>query len=106
GNLAQYRQRALADFAFAGNDGRAAVVVDAHDGGTAVPVAETAAAVDVHATADAEAAVGRAVFTFLFPADHLRGLVDALLEFAARDLVVVRRHVARIDRVQTQEIDD
>ena len=43
---------------------------------------------------------------FRLPADHVRGLVYALLQLAARDLVVVRGHVARFDGIQTQEIDD
>src|SRR5713226_8865894 len=98
-DLAEYRQRAGAGLAFAGDDGGTAVLIDPDDGGAAVVVAEAAAAVDVDAAADAEPAVRFAVLALLAPADHLRGLVDALFELAARDLVVVRRDVSRIHRI-------
>ena len=108
-DLPQYRQRALADFAFTGNDGGATVFVDAHNRRAAVPVAETAAAVDVHAAAHAQTAIGllvRAlVFPFLFPLDQVGRLVDALTQFAAGDLVVMRRDIAILDGVQAQQVD-
>jgi hypothetical protein len=40
------------------------------------------------------------------PADQVGRLVDALLELAARDLVVVRRDVARLHGVHAQELHD
>ena len=94
-----------------------------------VPVAEAAAAVDVDAAAHAQPACGlldlacglldlacglldlaglRLLLTLRFSFQPIsRGrLVDALLQLAARDLVVVRRDVAGVHRVHAQQVDD
>ncbi len=92
--------------AFAGDDGGAAVFVDAHDGRAAVPVAETAAAVDVNAAAHAEAVTVLFALPLLFPLDQFCGLVDALAQFAAGDFVIVRRDITLFDGIHAQQIDN
>ena len=105
-DLAQHRQVALADLAFAGDDGGAAIFVDADDRRAAIPVAEAAPAVDVHAAAHAKTSVRLAARALFLPPDEFRRLVDALPEFAARDLVVVRRDITRVHHIHAQEVHD
>ncbi|MNV46407.1 hypothetical protein D3C71_1382390 [compost metagenome] len=84
-------------------DDDAAVFVDLHDHGRAVPVADGAVAAHVHGRGHAHAAAFRAArrsrFARLAPAQRARRLVDALDEAGARDLPAVHRHLAGADGV-------
>ena len=102
GNLAQHRECALADLAFATDNGGAAVVIDAHYRRTAIPVAETAAAIHMQTASHAQATIWFLIFVLGFPADQRRRFVDALLQLATGDLVVVWRYVTRLNRVHAQ----
>ena len=106
GNLAQHRQRALTDFAFAADDGGAAIVIDAHDGRAAVPIAETTAAIDVQTATHTEAMIRALIFVLGFPVDEFHRFVDALLQLATGDLVIVRRYIARHHRIHVQQVRD
>ena len=102
GNLPQHGECALADFTFTADDGGAPVVIDAHYRRAAVPVAETAAAIYVQTASHAQATVWFLIFVLGFPADQRRRFVDALLQLATGDLVVVWRYVARLHCVHAQ----
>src|SRR5438132_2951313 len=57
------------------------------------------------AARDAQPTIGRARRAFVLPADQLSGFIDALLELAAGDPVVVQRHITGLDRVHAQQLD-
>src|SRR5262249_17804532 len=72
-DLPQHSEIALSDLALAGDNGRAAVLVQPHNRRRAVPVAEAAAPVHVNAAAYAQAGIRPLRLVLRTPPDHGRG---------------------------------